>query len=62
MSSARMITTFGGPGGGVGDGTAATGGAAAVGELPPQEAVRLARAAARRSDVRRGLMDLKQRS
>jgi hypothetical protein len=57
-----MITTFGGPGGGVGDGTAATGGAAAVGELPPQEAVRLARAAARRNAVRRGLMALKQRS
>jgi hypothetical protein len=57
-----MITTFGGPAGGVGDGTAATGDTAAVGELPPQEAVRLARAAARRSAARRSLMDLKQRS
>jgi hypothetical protein len=57
-----MITTFGGPGGGVGDGTAATGEAAPVEALPPQEDVRLARAAARRSAVRRGLMDLKQRS
>jgi hypothetical protein len=57
-----MITTFGGPGGGVGDGAAATGEGAAVEELPPQEAVRMARAAARRSAVRRSLMDLKQRS
>jgi hypothetical protein len=57
-----MITTFGGPGGGACDGTAATGEAAAVGELPPQEDVRLATAAARRSAVRRSLMDLKQRS
>jgi hypothetical protein len=55
-----MITTFGGPGGGVGDGAAATGVAVAVGELPPQEAVRLARDAARRSAVRRSLMDLKR--
>jgi hypothetical protein len=63
MSSARMITTLGGPGGGVGDGTTATGVGGAVGELPPQEAVRLARAAvARRCAVRRDLMDLKPRS
>jgi hypothetical protein len=58
-----MITTLGGPGGGVGDGATATGEGGAVGELPPQEAVRLAKAAvARRSAVRRGLMDLKPRS
>src|SRR5713226_8233388 len=57
MSSARMITTFGGPGGGVGDGTAATrGDGGAVGELPPQAVVR-ARAEARRKAGRRGFMD-----
>jgi hypothetical protein len=58
-----MMTTLGGPGGGVGDATAATGEGGAVGELPPHEAARLARAVvARISAVRRGLMDLKPRS
>jgi hypothetical protein len=52
-----MITTFGGPGGGVGEGAAATGDGIAVGELPPpQEPVRAARTEARRSAVRRGLI------
>jgi hypothetical protein len=53
-----MITTFGGPGGGVGDGRAATGGDGdEVGELPPQAVVRHARAAARWNAVRGGLMN-----
>jgi hypothetical protein len=53
-----MITTFGGPGGGVGDGTAATGGdGGRVGELPPQAVVRQARAAATKNAVRRELMN-----
>src|SRR5260221_10989172 len=58
MSSARMITTFGGPGGGVGEGRAATGGdGGAVGELPPQAVVRQARAEPRKNAVRRELMN-----
>jgi hypothetical protein len=57
-----MITTFGGPGGGVGEAATAAGDGRAVGELPPQEVVRAARVAARKRGVRRGLMDLKPRS
>src|SRR3982750_3946531 len=50
MSSARMMTTLGGPGGGIGE-AAATGGAGnadgVVGELPPQASMGRIRAAPR---------------
>src|SRR5205814_433931 len=52
MSSARMMTTLGGPGGGVGEAAAATGATGATGERPPQ-AERLAATARRRRRDRR---------
>src|SRR5262245_40501979 len=53
MSSARMSTTLGGPGGSVGDGegAAATGAAGAAGEDPPHAAARPSRTRARAGRV-----------